>query len=179
METGSTATRGRGAQFIDGRWLDLDTVVPLVCQFATAESLRAKSVFFTDSDTVEDIREWVSAGGDFRGDWGPRFQNQPLSKVHGRPMHSHVVERAVNVASALVQKCGSHEREDRMSVKISAIINELLVLKRAAVIEAEPEREAAGCKALKDAWAVRGISARGVVLHVEYLRSSLRRLAWR
>jgi hypothetical protein len=59
-------------------------------------------------------------------------------------MHSHVVERAVNVASALVQKCGSHEREDRMSVKISAIINEQLVLQRAAVIEAEREREAAG-----------------------------------
>ena len=92
----------------------------------------------------EEAPEWVSAGGDFRDDWGPRFQNQLLSKVHGRPMHSHVAERAVNVASALVQKCGSHEREDRMSVKISAIINELLVLKRAAVIEAEREREAAG-----------------------------------
>ena len=135
---------GAAQFYYDGRCLDLDTVVPLVCQFATAESLRSKSVFFTDSDTVEDIREWVSAGGDFRGDWGPRFQNQLLSKVHGRPMHSHAAERAVNVASALVQKCGSHEREDRMSVKISAIINELLVLKRAAVIEAERERGAAG-----------------------------------
>ena len=84
---------GAAQFYYGGSCLDLDTVVPLVCQFATAESLRAKSVFFTDSDTVEDIREWVSAGGDFRGDWGPRFQNQLLSKVHGRPMHSHAAER--------------------------------------------------------------------------------------
>ena len=75
-----------------------------------------------------------------QGQWGLRLEREFKSKVNGRPMTSHCVERAVNVASCLVQKCGSHEREDRISVKISAIINELLVLQRSAIAQAERER---------------------------------------
>ena len=124
------------AQVIDGEALDLNEVVPLICQFATAGSLRETSVFFTDDDSVADMRQWVASQGKFEGTWGLRLQRQFNAKVNGRPIHSHCVERAVNVASCLVQKCGSHEREDR--------INELLVLQRSAVFEAERGGEAAG-----------------------------------
>ena len=132
------------SQVIDGEALDLNETVPLILQFTTAESLRETSVFFTDADTVEDIRKWVAAGGEFLEEWGLRLQREMRSKVNGRPMQSHCVERAVNVASCLVQKCGSHEREDRLSAKISAFINELLVLQREARLEAQRERDAAG-----------------------------------
>ena len=98
------------SQVIDGEALDLNETVPLILQFTTAESLRETSVFFTDADTVEDIRKWVAAGGEFLEEWGLRLQREMRSKVNGRPMQSHCVERAVNVASCLVQKCGSHER---------------------------------------------------------------------
>ena len=131
-------------QWVDGQPVDLNEAVPLVVQLATAESLREKSVLFTDDGTVEDIRQWVAAGGELQGQWGLRLEREFKSKVNGRPMTSHCVERAVNVASCLVQKCGSHEREDRISVKISAIINELLVLQRSAIAQAEREREETG-----------------------------------
>ena len=131
-------------QWIDGQPVDLNEAVPLVVQLATAGSLREKSVLFTDDDTVEDIRQWVAAGGELQGQWGLRLEREFKSKVNGRPMTSHCVERAVNVASCLVQKCGSHEREGRISVKISAIINELLVLQRSAIAQAEREREETG-----------------------------------
>ena len=131
-------------QIIDGGALDLNKVVPLIVQFATAEALREKSVFFTDADTVSDIRTWVAAKGEFKGASGARLRRDMHAKVNGRPMHSHCVERAVNVASCLVQKCGGHEREDRLSAEVSAFINELLVLQREARIEAEQERRGAG-----------------------------------
>ena len=130
-------------QTIDGEVVDLNEVVPLIVQFADAETLHESSVIFPDEAAVADIREWVAAG-ELRDEWGLRLQTQFKSLILGRPIHSHWAERAVNAASSIVQKCGAHEREDRLSDKVSFIINEMRVLMREAAHETEAERAASG-----------------------------------
>ena len=103
-------------QTIDGEVVDLNEVVPLIVQFADAGTLHESSVIFPDEAAVADIREWVAAG-ELRDEWGLRLQTQFKSLILGRPIHSHWAERAVNAASSIVQKCGAHEREDRLSDK--------------------------------------------------------------
>ena len=131
-------------QEVDGEDLDLNDVVPLIVQFADAEELRESSVLFADEDTVADIRLWVAAKGSLGGAPGLRLQTKFKDLVLGRPMHSHWAERAVNAASSLVQKCGGHEREDRLSNKVSFILNAMRVVMREALGEAEADKKALG-----------------------------------
>ena len=122
---------------VEGDEVGLCELVKSMTQFVTCDDLHEKTVMFPDEETAEDIRTWVGNSGSFVGASGARLQRKLNTRVRGRPIHSHVAERMVNLGNNLTRKYASHESEDRISGKVAAVANGTRVDARAAAYEYE------------------------------------------
>jgi len=100
--------------------------------------LHDKTVLFTNPETVAEIRLWVEHGGSFEA-WpgGEKLQRKMNTLIRGRPIHSHVAERTVNLGNTVQRKYAPHESEHRISGKIQAKANGTQYDARAAAYEFE------------------------------------------
>ena len=122
---------------VEGEEVGLRELVESMTQFVTCDDLHEKTVLFPDEETAEDIRMWVGNSGSFVGASGARLKRKLNTRVRGRPIHSHVAERMVNLGNNVTRKYAAHESEDRISGKVAAVANGTQVDLRAAAYEYE------------------------------------------
>jgi len=122
---------------VEGQTVNLLELVADITQFVTTEILHESSVLFVHSETAGDIKERVTNGGNFIGESGQRLERTIKTLVYGRPVHSHLSERMVNIGNRVTQKHGKHEFEVHTAGKVNGLANGTLVDARLAAYEYE------------------------------------------
>ena len=122
---------------VEGQTVNLLELVADITQFVTTEILHESSVLFVHSETAGDIKERVTNGGNFIGESGQRLERTIKTLVYGRPVHSHLSERMVNIGNRVTQKHGKHETEVHTAGKVNGLANGTLVDARLAAYEYE------------------------------------------
>ena len=122
---------------VEGQTGNLLELVADITQFVTTEILHESSVLFVHSEAAGDIKEWVTNGGNFIGESGQRLERTIKTLVYGRPVHSQLGERMVNIGNRVTQKHGKHEFEVHTAGKVNGLANGTLVDARLAAYEYE------------------------------------------
>ena len=104
---------------VDGQDVSLSWLLSELTQFINTEDLHQSIVLFPDPQNVADLRKWVAAGGIFaEAIWGRRLQRTMNTFILGRPIHSHVAERTVNVGNRLRRRGAHTEKQERIAAKV-------------------------------------------------------------
>ena len=88
-----------------------------------ADDLAQESVLFTDTRNVSDLRKWVAAEGNFDSLSGRRLHRTMDTLIRGKPIHSHLAERLVNLGNKLKIRGAHNESHDRVAAKVCAAAN--------------------------------------------------------
>lgn len=108
---------------VDQEDTNLATLLADLTQFVTAESLAEESVLFTNPQNVQDLRRWVAAEGSFASLSGRRLRRTMNTLIRGKPIHSHLAERLVNLGNRLKIRGAHNEKKERIAAKVCAAAN--------------------------------------------------------
>ena len=89
----------------------------------SADDLVHESVLFTDTRNVSDLRKWVAAEGSFDSLSGRRLHRTMDTLIRGKPIHSHLAERLVNLGNMMKMRGAHNEGEDRVAARVCAAAN--------------------------------------------------------
>ena len=106
---------------VDQEDTNLATLLADLTQFVTAESLAEESVLFTNPQNVQDLRRWVAAEGSFASLSGRRLRRTMNTLIRGKPIHSHLAERLVNLGNRLKIR-GAHNEKKSASRQRFALL---------------------------------------------------------
>ena len=121
-------------QQVFGQTVDLGELVKVILQFATPELL-SETRFFSDDESIADLRLFAAAGGKFEGEWGARLERKAKTFALALPIHSHAAERCVNAGVPLLPKYAPHKCQSAFSGELAAVLDEIRLFQRFAVEE--------------------------------------------